>query len=233
MTEGEKIILLFLDLEGTILRESDWKYSSKDMYDFLSQIKRLQELTNRKVNMHLVSPIYASKMKQFMARINDNICKFNESYHFNDYIPEIKNAGACPDLDTIEEDEHFKDNIIFFKKPINSRDFHIAEYGKELYVHAWYETYKKNLIMAIYCGDSGNDLRAINYIRSLKNGFIICPKNSKDEIKKRAHFIGNKTDLPGITEGLRCLGDNIKRNNQNKSVEKIHIDNDFQDRDER
>ena len=38
----EKIILLYSDLEGTILRESDSKYDDTDMYNFLKQLSRLQ-----------------------------------------------------------------------------------------------------------------------------------------------------------------------------------------------
>ena len=40
----EKIILLYSDLEGTILRESDRKYDDTDMYKFLGELSKLQEL---------------------------------------------------------------------------------------------------------------------------------------------------------------------------------------------
>ena len=53
----EKIILLYSDLEGTILRESDSEYDDTDMYNFLKQLSRLQELMDAKVRMHIVSPI--------------------------------------------------------------------------------------------------------------------------------------------------------------------------------
>ncbi len=44
--EKRKIILLFLDLEGTILREEDGLYDDEEMYHFLEQIDKLQKNTN-------------------------------------------------------------------------------------------------------------------------------------------------------------------------------------------
>ena len=40
--EKQKIIILYSDLEGTLLRESDGKYDDADMYDFLTQLDKLQ-----------------------------------------------------------------------------------------------------------------------------------------------------------------------------------------------
>ena len=40
----EKIILLYSDLEGTILNESSRTFEDIEMYNFLKQLSRLQEL---------------------------------------------------------------------------------------------------------------------------------------------------------------------------------------------
>jgi len=61
-----KKILMFFDLEGTILRESDGQYDNEAMYNFLAQISRLQELTDAEVNLHLVSPVYQKQMEEIM-----------------------------------------------------------------------------------------------------------------------------------------------------------------------
>ena len=51
----KKIILLFSDLEGTLLRESDGKFEPEDMYSFLSELYKLQELKKAKIHLHLVT----------------------------------------------------------------------------------------------------------------------------------------------------------------------------------
>lgn len=50
----EKIILLYSDLEGTILNESSRTFEDIEMYNFLKQLSRLQELMNAKVRMHII-----------------------------------------------------------------------------------------------------------------------------------------------------------------------------------
>ena len=59
-----KVILLFSDLEGTILRESDGNFDPETMYGFLSQLHKLQLLTGADVHMHLVSPVFQKQMQE-------------------------------------------------------------------------------------------------------------------------------------------------------------------------
>ena len=75
--EKQKTILLFSDLEGTILREGDSKIDLEAMYNFLSQIDKMQKLTGAKVNIHLVSPVFREQMEDVMYRMDKSIAIYN------------------------------------------------------------------------------------------------------------------------------------------------------------
>lgn len=60
--EDKKVILLFSDLEGTILNEKEGRYAEEDMYGFLEQIERMQSITGAEVHIHLVSPVFEKQM---------------------------------------------------------------------------------------------------------------------------------------------------------------------------
>ena len=67
------------------------------------------------------------------------------------------------------------------------------------------------LIMAIYCGNGRNDLDAMDYIKRLKQGFIVCPKNSRHEAKAKTTLVSDKTDLLGITDGISKINKLIEK----------------------
>ena len=64
-----KVILLFSDQEGTILKESDGNFDPETMYGFLSQLHKLQQLTGADVQMHLVSPVFQKQMQEAQKEI--------------------------------------------------------------------------------------------------------------------------------------------------------------------
>lgn len=215
--EKKKIILLFLDLEGTILREVDGEYDDEEMYCFLEQIDMLQKNTDSQVNMHLVSPVYKDVMESIIDRIDRNIHSYNSIHCGKSNIREIE-GGACYPDETMHSEEYRGDRIVEMKKPTNMSDFDTARYGKARYVRNWCEAYEESryteTTMCIYCGNGRNDLAAIDYINGRKNGFAVCPNNSRKEAKKRAFFVSNKEDLAGITEGIFSINERIeKRNN--------------------
>ena len=79
-----------------------------------------------------------------------------------------------------------------------------------------------NLIMAIYCGNGRNDLDAMKYIKNRKDGFVVCPRNSRQQAKAIATFVSERTDLFGVSEGLE---------NINKEIEKrVHPEKDVEDK---
>ena len=74
----EKIILLYSDLEGTILNESSRTFEDIEMYNFLKQLSRLQELMNAKVRMHIISPISQNEMTEILRNLDTSFFNFNK-----------------------------------------------------------------------------------------------------------------------------------------------------------
>lgn len=208
-----KIILLFSDLEGTILNEQDGTFSPEDMYQFLLQIEQLQQLTGAKVNMHLVSPVYPKQMEEIMNQIDKQIARFNRLHNHENDIPRIECGAAYPE-EEMRLEEFLGDRIMALKKPVSAKDFDTARYGKANYVRNWYETYKENpnidVVMSMYCGNGRNDLTAMEYIKKTENGFIVCPNNTRREAKAKTPFVSEKTDLLGIADGIGMINKKIK-----------------------
>lgn len=222
--EKEKVILLFSDLEGTILREADGKYDDEAMYNFLSQIDRLQQLTNASVNIHLVSPVYKEMMEMIMDGIDKNIGSYNVIHRNNRRIPFIEGGTSTPETEMMSG-EFLGDRILPLKKPIDARQFDSSRYGKANYVRTWCGVYddseSKDLIMRIYCGNGQNDLSAMDYVKSQRGGFVVCPDNSRKLAKQKANYVSSKTDLQGITEGIANINREIEKRVQPQNKESI------------
>lgn len=206
----DKTILLFSDLEGTILKENDGDYSAEDMYAFLVQIDKLQQLTGANVHLHLVSPFYKKDMEKIMDRIDREIVKYNRLHPDHDDIPDIESATYSPENHVTQKD-FLEDRLVPLKKPISSNEIDTSAYGKSSYVRTWCDTYNSmgRLMMAIYCGNDFNDLDAMEWVRKQKSGFVVCPANSRPEAKAKAVHASEKTDLRGITEGIMKINEKI------------------------
>lgn len=217
----DKKILLFSDLEGTILREIDGKYDKEAMYNFLAQIDRLQQLADAEVHIHLVSPVYRKQMEEIMDRIDDDIVRYNMLHPDHDRIPMIECGTFTPDRGMYEQ-EYLGDRVMPLKMPIDSTQFDTSRYGKANYVKTWCDMYndREELFMTIYCGNGQNDLSAMDCVKA-KKGFIVCPSNSRTLAKQKADFVSNRTDLPGITEGIENINKKIAErvSPQVKSIE--------------
>lgn len=226
----ERIILLYSDLEGTLLRESDGKYDDSDMYSFLKQLSRLQQLMNAKVKMHIVSPIDEILMTDMLDHLDTSFMSFNRLQKEKDQkIDLIEGAASSPKDEFVtgsQKDFMFNrfvkkvdPRIVDLKRPSNIDDKNPAGYGKLNYVMGWTRMAEQryDVRMVIYCGNGRNDLAAMDYIHSRKRGFVICPKNSRHEAKGKTPLVGEKTDIRGITEGLEQLNELLeKRLNPNK-----------------
>lgn len=225
--EKQKIIILYSDLEGTILRESDGKYDDADMYNFLSQLDKLQQLTDSTVQIHIVSPIDQKTMTELLNKLDSSISSYRKLQKGRK-LDFIAGAAAYP-LDDRElmsiGSNHFKidSRVINLKKPIRADDKNPAGTGKLGYVSEWTTQMQnrddKEIIMQIYCGNGRNDLFAMDFINKQKNGFIICPANTRREAKAKTQFVSNKTDLPGITEGISRINMEIEKRISSKEYQ--------------
>ena len=205
--KNDKKIVLFSDLEGTILNETDGKYDKEAMFNFLTQIDRLQQLTNVRVYIHLVSPIYRREMEKIINEIDKDIVRYNRLHKEHADIPMIECGTFTPEKG-VSEPEFTGDTVMPLKMPPDSKQFDTSRYGKAHHVKIWCEMYAEKLLMAIYCGNGQNDLSAIKYIKD-KKGFIVCPRNSRTEAKKKADFVSERTDLIGITDGIAKINEKI------------------------
>lgn len=220
----DKKILLFSDLEGTILREEDGKYDDEAMYNFLAQIDGLQQITDAEVNLHLVSPIYQKQMEEIIDKIDRNIVRYNILHRDHRRIPMIECGTFTPDRRIIGG-EYLRDKVIPLKIPVDSKDFDTSTYGKANYVRMWCNLHKEkgDFFMVIYSGNGRNDLAAMDYVKQ-NNGFVVCPKNSRTLAKQKADFVSEKNDLPGITEGIANLNREIEKRIYGQSQENTQLE---------
>lgn len=221
-----KTILLYSDLEGTLLREKDGKYDEEELNEFLSQIDKLQQKTDAMVKIHLVSPIDETFMNDILFDLDKIVSNYNRTSKDpnHTYVSRVDSAAAYPMEDFIRLNP---DRSLYMKR-IDSRIMQLAKpmrngedeanpagYGKKNYVKQMTEYLQKKdneeVLMSIYCGNGRNDLAAMDYINSQKNGIVICPKNSRREVKEKALFVSDQEDLKGIIDGIKCINKQIEK----------------------
>lgn len=230
--EDKKVILLFSDLEGTILNDEEGRYAEEDMYGLLEQIERMQSITGAEVHIHLVSPVFEKQMEKIIDDIDTNIIRYNIKNKEKTRIKEIEGGTCTPEIGVSSSYKKFNNKVVPFKPPIKCKDADVSLYGKESYVMNWCEYYseKGRLKTAIYCGNGRNDSLAMKYVKKKANGFVVCPVNSKDEAKNQADFISEKADLKGITEGIFKINNGIEKavHSHEEKASKIKDDYDLE-----
>ena len=207
--------IIFSDLEGTILRESDRSYSDEDMFNFLQGLNTLTETTDSICELHLVSPVSGTSMNNFIDKIDKNIRSFNTIT--NSHIPYIY-RGYC--TNNCDINVRLPSNIITTKPPTPNN----FQSWKSIYVHdicnRATEQHPNDVLSFIYFGNGRNDIRAMETVQQFK-GLAICPQNSRTAVKATANFVGNSTDLRGITDGLNQYIKTLQppEQNVNESIE--------------
>lgn len=224
-----KTILIFSDLEGTILREEDGQYDENEMQEFIAQVDKMQQIAEAQVKIHLVSPVFKDVMKDVMDRIDDSIGRYNSKNQPVRKVLTLEGGAAYPEtqmLETSGSNTYLKDvRIAELRRPRDTSDYDLATYGKMNYVRSWYESYEnredRDLLLAIYMGNGRNDFKAIDYLTSKRQGIVICPANSRRQIKARAFNASEERDLPGLTDGLSKINERILARTKNKVNEKL------------
>lgn len=220
--EPIKRLMLFTDLEGTILRESDGKYDEEEMVQFLSKIEELQKLTGMLVDIHIVSPMLPDMMKRIIDRLDKSIFEYNSKHQHSICVI----AGATASPESKAEECYLVDKRIM-PLPKGVASITDASFGKKHYVREWYNAMrdKDRFGMAIYCGNGRNDVGAMRFIKEQKLGYIVCPKNSRTEIRGLVDHLSTKEDLPGITEGIEYV---IKELKERKKGDKEKNDDELE-----
>lgn len=212
-----KVIMLFLDLEGTIIEEEQGNLKENDFNNLLSSLDKLQTLRKASISMHIVSPVQATFMEKILDKLDTLIVKYNIKNKTN--IKEIESAVAYPDHSYIHQDDLY-DKI--FPMDISRKDDY-GRYGKYKYVKSWIDNIEsmesKEVDMIIYGGNGLNDVSAMSYVKSMKNGLVICPSNSDAEVKKVADYISTRKQAEGIKDGIDYINVQIKNRNKTKIEE--------------
>ena len=137
-------IIIFTDLEGTILRDIDGEYDEKEMFQLLQQINRIEKLEGATAQIHILSPMTVDQMKYILGEFDETFNKYNKTS--GNYVSYVKSAIAFQDNYT---DWRNISNRILLVKHRN-----INQYGEEKL--SYVESYMKS--------HEGDDIKKIIYI---------------------------------------------------------------------
>lgn len=208
-------IVIFTDLEGTILREIDGKYDETEMFQFLRQINRLEKLEDATAQIHILSPMTVDQMKYILDELDEAFAKYNKTS--GNYVSYIKSAIAIQDNYTDWRNIPNRMLLVKYKN--------LNQYGEEKlsYVESYMKAHEGDDIKKIiYMGNGANDVMAMQKIKS-NNGIVICPYNSTDEVKKIATYKSNEEDLRGLVDGFSKLCQEVEK-------QKVHVSHDDNER---
>lgn len=211
---NNKVILMFCDLEGTLLNEKKGTLDGRKLFKFLDQINNMQEITKSTVYLHLLSPIPLNIMENVLDKLDTYIARYN--YEKHTYIRDIQGATASYPAG-ISETESTYDRISPFPEKASSNIYDIGAEGKLSYVSKWIKGVN-NLNFCVYAGNGRNDYKAIEYIRKNSRGYSICPENSRREIKDKVNFSSNNNDINGIIDGLNQLNNFLMEKNKREDT---------------
>lgn len=208
-------IVIFTDLEGTILREIDGKYDETEMFQFLRQINRLEKLEDATAQIHILSPMTVDQMKYILDELDEAFAKYNKTS--GNYVSYIKSAIAIQDNYTDWRNIPNRMLLVKYKN--------LNQYGEEKlsYVESYMKAHEGDDIKKIiYMGNGANDVMAMQKVKS-NNGIVICPYNSTDEVKKIATYKSNEEDLRGLVDGFSKLCQEVEK-------QKVHVSHDDNER---
>ena len=211
---NNKAILMFCDLEGTLLNEKNVTLDARKLFRFFDQINKIQQTTKSTVYLHLLSPIPLNIMNEVLDKLDTYIAKYNREKRT--FIRDIQGATASYPAG-ISQEENTYDRIAPFPERATKDAYDIAAQGKLEYVEKWIRGIN-NLDFCIYAGNGRNDFRAIDYIRKNSRGYSICPDNSRKTVKKIATFTSESTDIEGIIDGLDRLNQYLIQKNRNEDT---------------
>jgi hypothetical protein len=211
---NNKAILMFCDLEGTLLNEKNGTLDARKLFRFFDQINKIQQTTKSTVYLHLLSPIPLNIMNEVLDKLDTYIAKYNREKRT--FIRDIQGATASYPAG-ISQEENTYDRIAPFPERATKDAYDIAAQGKLEYVEKWIRGIN-NLDFCIYAGNGRNDFRAIDYIRKNSRGYSICPENSRKAVKKIATFTSESTDIEGIIDGLDRLNQYLIQKNRNEDT---------------
>ena len=210
--QDKKTILIFLDLEGTILEEETGRIQKDRIEKLLDSLNRLENATGSVVNIHIASPVSIGHMERILDELNSMIVKYNTTNQTN--LREVESAVAYPDVHYIHQDALY-DKIFPMKIKIAEDG---GRFGKLDYVRNWVESMEDKIDFILYGGNGLNDTGAMGYVKSTPKGLVICPHNSHNEVKKIADYVSEYDEAEGIQDGIEFI---IKQREKRKGKEQV------------
>lgn len=211
--DEKKQILVFFDLEGTIIEEELGEINNEKIRGILNSLNRLEENTGTKVNIHIVSPVFIEQMKKIIDNLDRIIIRYNMAN--GKRLKEVQGAVAHPEVKYVQSDDFLHDKIIPMKLPAKIADGYKDKYGKFDYVRNWIETMQDRIEFSIYAGNGFNDTKAMEYLKRNKKGFVICPENSHPDVKKVSDYVSEKHAADGIIDGIDYINHQIEKRKTN------------------
>lgn len=218
--EDKKEIMIFFDLEGTLIEEELGEVNVEKINGVLDSISKLEEVTGSKVNLHVVSPVSIKDMKQIVDKLDRLIMRYNRAN--NKDLKEFQGAVAYPDTEYVDNNYLYDVIIPMEISPvadIGEKDRN----GKFYYVRNWVEALEDRIAFSIYAGNGYNDTKAMQYVKSQK-GFVICPENSHSTVKDLADYVSEKHAADGVKEGFDFINQQIEKRKQKEIEETMHGD---------
>ena len=211
---NNKVVLMFCDLEGTLLNEKNGTLDGRKLSRFLDQINKIQQTTKSTVHLHLLSPIPLKMMEKVLDKLDTYIAKYN--HENRTFIRDIQGATASYPYG-ISESESTYDIIAPFPERAENNSYDVGAEGKLAYVRKWIRGIN-NLDFCIYAGNGRNDFKAIEFIRRNSKGYSICPNNSRREVKYSVDFTSSSPDIDGIIDGLIQLNNVLEKKVRDEDI---------------
>ena len=216
--------IIFTDLEGTILRESDGQFDKEELFLFFEELKKLQNTLKSTVNIQIVSPIYPKDMEEILKRTDIYIREFNNTHKSQEnkeygLLDNITIGACCDDFDEM--------SLAGDKRIVplpNSRGMTRKGTGLEVkyeHVKRWLPMLESRFSIenVIYIGNGRNDFIAMRYVNSLKNGITMCPQNSKTQVKEIAKYKSTDFDLAGVIDCMEQFNKDVVKEQNKKDMQ--------------
>lgn len=219
---GNKKILYFSDLEGTLLREKDGEVDDKDLFDLVTELAKLGTLTKSDIDIRLISPVGFKKMNATVDKIDRVIARQSLLDKKNKTKIRLVEAAASPfDIgDDIFLERRMSKKLVQLPEVIRLSDKSRDEKKKYIDLVINNQSDPNDVSLYIYSGNGRNDIDAMKELKKNRNCFIICPSNSRTEIKNMADFASEKTDIHGVIDAFKKINQKIEMRNKQKIPEK-------------
>ncbi len=206
---NDNTIILYSDLEGTLLNEDTRDFDSEHIWSFLKELQNIQENTEKSISINIVSPTYPSSMENYIKKLDNYISEFNRkntSSRRLDYV----NAGISYYSDEFDKQSRDRRVIPLFEYNRFSKSNQTLNMKKNFIVENIIRFNNLKDIQYMYLGNGTNDLEAMKFINS-QGGITCCPNNSKTTVKQIATYQGTSTDIKGIAEALKSYNIELEK----------------------